>query len=279
MDLCQGCQQPMEVVEPGFFYHVGCIPPFTPVPGMKGMSPYDLEIKEDLIEVVQWAQNHSRRSQQVALGCSEVGHSCDRRLAYKIAGVPPTGWSNDPWPAVVGTSIHTWMEAAVNDYQHVHGVNRWLTELEVLPSPLVKGHTDLYDINRAAVLDWKFPSPDNLRKMREEGPPAQYRVQVMLYGLGHQRAGRDVKRVGIVALGRQGWLKDMWVWTTEYSRAEAEEALQRIYRIGDQLIAGNVETNSLLWATIDASPSRLCAWCPWYRKEAIAASEKGCPGK
>lgn len=276
--LCQGCGKPMEVVETGFFYHVECIPLFTPIPGMKGMSTYDLEIKEDIIEVVRWAQNNSRRSQQVALGCSEVGHECDRRLAYRIAGVDPGGYVNDPWPAVVGTSIHSWMEAAVNDYQAVHSTKQWITEMEVLPSPLVMGHTDLYDTQRNLVLDWKFPSPDNLRKMREDGPSVQYQVQVMLYGLGHRNAGRPVDRVGIVALGRQGWLKDMYVWTTEFDRSVAEQALARIYAIGGTLMNGDLGSPQF-WQDVPATPTRLCSWCPWHRREKKAADQFGCPGK
>lgn len=279
MDLtCATCHKPMIEIEPGFPYHPNCIPEFTPIPGMKGMSPYDLEIKEDIIDIVRWAQNHSQRSQQVALGCSEVGHTCDRRLAYRIAATPEAGYSNDPWPAVVGTSIHTWMEQAVNDYQQVHSIQKWITEMEVLPSPLIKGHTDLYDVPRKAVLDWKFPSPDNLRKMREDGVPQQYQIQVMLYGLGHIVAGRPVERVGIVALGRQGWLKDMFVWTTEFDRTVAQQALERIYAIGHKLIDADL-TDPQTWQNIPADPSRLCSWCPWHRRDGGPANATGCPGK
>lgn len=276
---CAGCHQPMIEIEPGFQYHPNCIPTFTPIPGMKGMSHYDLEIKEDIIDVVRWAQNHSRRSQQVALGCSEVGHDCDLRLAYRIANMPVTGFSNDPWPAVVGTSIHSWMETAINEYMKAHVMEeRWVTEMEVLPSPLVMGHTDLYDVPRKLVLDWKFPSADNLKKMREEQPSKQYQIQVQLYGLGHVNAGRPVERVGIVGLGRQGWLKDMYVWTTEFDRSVAQQALDRIYAIGHKLITLDILNNPDGWQQIDRHPTRLCSWCPWFRRDAKGVSEHGCPG-
>lgn len=276
---CQACHQPMTLIDDGFPWHPNCAPQFAALPGTSGMSTYDLELKEDLIEIVYWAQANSRRSQQVALGCSEVGSECDRRLAYRIAGTPECGNRNDPWPAIVGTSIHSWMETAVNDYQHVHSISKWFTEMEVLPSPIVKGHTDLYDSERALVLDWKFPGSDNLRKMRLDGPSPQYVTQVMLYGLGHVNAGRKVDRVGIVALGRQGWLKDMHVWTTEFDRSVADAALQRIYRIGQVLLDNNVESNAALWEYIPAVPSRLCTWCPFYRKSNSVANQYGCPGK
>jgi hypothetical protein len=280
MKRCAGCSQPLIEAVEGFPWHPGCVPQFTRMPGFD-MSPFELEIREDLIEIVRWANLNSKRSQQVALGCSEVGHECDRRLAYRIAGVEAGGYGNDPWPAIVGTSIHAWMEQAINDFQAVHGVSEWITEMEVLPSPLVMGHTDLY--REGLVLDWKFPSPDNLRKMREAGPSVQYVTQVQLYGLGHVNAGRRVDRVGIVALGRQGWLKDMYVWTTEFDRSAAEAALNRIYAIGHQLIAAETNGPSLtddqIWQSFPATPSRLCSWCPFYRRDLAEAGRKGCPGK
>lgn len=276
--LCLGCGKPMEVAETGFHYHMWCIPHFTPIPGFKGMSAYDLEIREDVIEVVRWADANRSRSKQVALGCSEVGHPCDRRLAYRIAATPGSGYSNDPWPAVVGTAVHAWMEDAVRLFQEAHGLDHWVTEMEVLPSPIVKGHTDLYDARRKLVLDWKFPSPDNLRKMRDEGPSQQYVTQVQLYGLGHVNAGREVQRVGICAMGRQGWLKDAWVWTTEFDIVAARKSLDRIYSIGKTLMDADL-SDPVVWQQIQAAPSRLCSWCPYHNRELKIANEKGCPGK
>lgn len=278
MDSCLTCGQPVEVVEEGFLYHPHCIPTFTPIPGMQGMSFYDLELKEDIIEVVRWADANRSRSKQMQLGCSEVGHPCDRRLGYRIAGVPVTGFRNDPWPAIVGTAVHAWMEEAVNAFQQAHGLDHWVTEMEVFPNPLVKGHTDLYDAKRFLVLDWKFPSPDNLRKMRTDGVPGQYVTQVHLYGLGHEQAGRRVDRVGVVALGRQGWLKDVFVSTMEYDRQHAKDALARVYRIGNHLLNADLDRDQT-WESIRAAPSRLCTWCPWHRPQMSSASREGCPGK
>jgi hypothetical protein len=261
-------------------YHVGCYPDFEIMPGFN-MTGFDLELKEDLTEVIIWANNHSHRSQQVSLGCSEVGQECDLRLAYRMAGMAGMAAvhnGGDPWPAIVGTSIHSWMEQAVNDFQGVHGTKRWLTELSVYPSAIVAGHTDLYDTQTASVLDYKFPSPDNLRKYKTDGPPTQYVTQVQLYGLGHERAGRPVKRVGLVALGRQGWLKDMWVWTTEYDREHALAAVQRIFALGDKMIALGLPESGA-WKEIERSPTRLCSWCPMWNRDAKEPGADGCPGK
>lgn len=274
--LCRACG----TIIPGDWegeWHVGCYPAFERMPGFE-MTGFDLELKEDLVEVVLWANRNAGRSQQVALGCSEVGQECDLRLAYRMADMPAVHDGGDPWPAIVGTSIHAWMEQAVNDFQQVHSTRRWLTELAVYPDTIVAGHTDLYDTETFTVLDYKFPSPDNFKKMKTDGPSAQYVTQVQLYGLGHERAGRRVDRVGIVALGRQGWLKDLWVWTVPYDREHALGAVRRIFELGDRMMAlGLPESDA--WEQIERSPTRLCSWCPMWNRGEKTATSKGCPGK
>lgn len=247
------------------------------MPGFE-MTGFDIGLKEDLTEVIRWANNHAGRSQQVALGCSEVGQECDLRLAYRMANMPSVHNGGDPWPAIVGTSIHAWMERAINDFQAVNGTSRWLTELEVYPNALVAGHTDLYDTETGTVLDHKFPSPDNFKKMKTDGPSAQYITQVQLYGLGHENAGRPVNRVGIVALGRQGWLKDLWVHTVPYDREHALAAVKRIYDLGARMIELGLPESGA-WQEIERSPTRLCSWCPMWNRNETEPSAKGCPGK
>lgn len=278
MVLCETCGKDLVPAEEGFNFHVECIPEFTAIPGMRGMSQYELEIREDIIELVRWASSNSPRSLQRALGCSEAGHPCDRRIGYKLASVAEQGFRNDPWPSIVGTATHSWMETAVARFQEAHGLSHWHTELQVHPSPFVKGHTDLYDARRQLVLDWKFPSPDNLRKMRDEGPSEQYKAQVRLYGLGHLKAGRPVRRVGIVALGRQGWLKDMFVWTEAFDEQLAQSYVDRVVSIGRFLLGSDIASDGP-WQTLQASPSRLCTWCPYYSRDVKEAGARGCPGK
>ena len=258
-------------------YHVTCWPDFEAMPGFD-MTSYDLEVKEDLIEIVLWAARHSKRSQQVALGVSEVGQECDLRLAYRMADMPAAHNGGDPWPAIVGTSIHTWMEVAIRDYQGVHGISEWFTEMEVWPSPLVLGHNDLYHASRGLILDWKFPGRTNMANMRKEGPSLQYRIQVQLYGLGQRRAGRKVERVGIAALGREGWLKDLYVHTEPFDEDMALKALDRIETLGSKMIALGLP-ESPMWQEIDRSPTRLCSWCPMWNRNETVPSSKGCPGR
>lgn len=273
--LCRACGVMITGDWPGE-WHVGCYPDFEIMPGFD-MTSFDLEIKHDLDSVIRWADNSRGRSTQVALGVSEVGQECELKLAYRMAAMPAVHNGGDPWPAIVGTAIHAWVEQAVNDYQAIHGISQWFTEMEVFPSPLVMGHTDLYHRD-GLVLDLKFPSADNLRKMKADGPSIQYVTQVQLYGLGHEKAGRPVTRVGIVAAGRQGWLKDLWVHTIPYDRDYALAALQRIYDIGEKMISLDLPESGA-WHEIERSPTRLCTWCPHWNRNETVPSARGCPGK
>ncbi len=274
--VCPKCNLRIDKDWPGQ-WHVGCYPDFEIMPGFS-MTSFDLELKEDLTEVILNANRNSSRSKQVALGCSEVGQECDLRLAYRMADMPAVHNGGDPWPAIVGTAIHAWMEQAVTDFQAIHSTRRWLTELAVYPDTIVAGHTDLYDTENFVVLDYKYPSPDNFKKMKLDGPSVQYMIQVQLYGLGHIRAGRRVDRVGIVALGRQGWLKDLWVHTVPYDQEVALAAIKRIYDLGEKMISlGLPESGE--WKQIDRSPSRLCSWCNYWNRNATEPGAKGCPGR
>lgn len=275
--LCRACGKIILGDWPGQ-WHVKCHPEYEPMPGMDGMTPFDLGIKDDLINVIRWASNSSPRSQQVSLGVSEVGHPCERRIGYTMAGIPHVNLLADPWPATVGTSIHTYLESAVNEYQKVHGLDDWATELEIDTDGFIRGHTDLYDKKRFTVLDYKFPSGDNVKKMKKDGPSIQYKTQVQLYGLGHVRAGRRVDRVGIVAVGRQAWLKDIYVWTAPFDQAMAEKALERVYSLGRKLIDMDIVNNPGNWADIPSKPDFLCRFCPYYRRGAITIDQNGCPG-
>lgn len=274
--LCRKCGSLITGDWPGE-WHVNCYPDFERMPGFE-MTSFDLELKEDLDEVIRTSFKNSGRSKQVGLGASEVGQECDLRLAYRMADMPSVHNGGDPWPAIVGTSIHAWMEQAVTDFQAIHSTRRWLTELAVYPDTIVAGHTDLYDTQNFVVLDYKFPSPDNFKKMKADGPSEQYITQVQLYGLGHERAGRRVDRVGIVALGRQGWLKDLWTWTTEYDREAALAAIKRIYDLGERMIElGLPESDA--WDQLPRTPTRLCSWCPAWNRNAERPTGRGCPGK
>lgn len=268
--LCRKCGTLLDehLTSTGQDYHPACSP--TSVNEALGT-----EVLSDLADVIKWTDNNSTRSLQTAIGPSELGSLCDRRIAYRIAGTPEANWWSDPLPAIVGTAVHTWLEKAVNSFQQAHFMDRWVTEITVQPDPLVKGHCDLYDKQSRAVIDWKTVSPTKLKSWKSSGPPEHYKDQVNLYGMGLIKAGFPVAKVMLVAVPRSGWLRDMQIWVDDYSPDRAQAALDRMY-----LIAGNMikAGDDLAFSEIPAVPGNECSYCPWYRGGDKKADMSGCPG-
>jgi len=132
------------------------------------------------------------------------------------------------------------------------------------------------------VIDYKTIGVDGMRKVRKGQINPAYRTQIQIYGLGHERAGREVAQVCLVFLSRSGWLDDAEVHMEPYNKQMALDALARLYRIADQLIDLQVEENPHRYQLIDASPGDDCIWCAHHNRDLdpeIAASEKGCPGR
>lgn len=119
-----------------------------------GSNPQAMALKHELSQVILWTEHNAPRSLQRSIGPSELGDACDRRLAYRIAGIEPVNFG-DPWPAIVGTSIHDWLERAINRYQSTVKDLGYLTELRVYPDPMVKGRSDLFHVPTATVVDHK----------------------------------------------------------------------------------------------------------------------------
>lgn len=247
-----------------------------------GPDPVALALKQELTEIILWNERESPRSKQLAIGPSELGDACDRRIAYRIAGTPAVNVWTDPWPAIVGTSIHNWLETAVNQYQKHKGDHGWLTELRVSPDPMVRGRSDVFNTRTSTVVDWKTSGADGMRKLHKGQIPPGYVTQIQLYGLGHKNAGRDVKNVALVFLPRSGWLDDAFVWQTPYDESVATAALERMYRIGSQLIEMDIESNPHRFGLVEATPGDSCVWCPFFNRNKdpdMAADASGCPGK
>ncbi|MGH7252855.1 MAG: hypothetical protein ACREIE_03545 [Nitrospiraceae bacterium] len=229
----------------------------------------------DLTDVIRWTDDHSARSQQATIGPSELGVACDRRIAYRLAGAPEINTWMDPWPAIVGTAIHTWLEKAVSSFQAAHHMSRWQTEITVHPDPLVVGHCDLYDSELKIAVDFKTVSPSKLKQWQTSGPSETHKDQVSLYARGLIAVGKPVDWVALVAFPRSGWLNDAQVWIEGYDPTRGQRVLDRMYGIADTLI------NQGEWhdfAAIPASPGGDCAYCPWYRGGCGQADLSGCPG-
>jgi len=278
--LCRVCGAKMSQVfgeYEDFPWHPLCAPDDACVPGTDE-TYFELGLRETLTSIIKWADNNATRSQQVMLGCSEIGDACDRKIAMTMVGLDQANYETDPWPSIVGTAIHTWLETAMARYQEVHGVVEWLTEMEVWPSRWLPGHTDLYHRPTGTVLDLKNPSRTNFRKMMKDGIGDTYEVQIQAYGMGNVRAGRPVKRVGIVMLPRDGNLSEMRVLTRPYDPAVVEKAFGRIEGLADLIEKLDLVNHPERWGQVSHAPSRLCGWCKFYSPK-VKPGLGGCPGK
>lgn len=236
----------------------------------------------DYVGAVETKMAGHPRSKQTRIGPSEIGVACDRRIGYKLAGVP--GRTQAPsWRAQIGTAVHAWMEAVFDSYNLAHaaelgGQERYLVEnrvdLGVVPwlGYRVTGSCDLYDRVTGTVLDHKIVGPAQLKNYKANGPSPQYRVQAHLYGYGWGLAGHPVETVAIAFWPRNGDLKDVHVWHEPYSADTAKNALSRLSGIAQAVnLLGDGVFEHL--ATADS----YCGYCPFYKPNATSLAE-GCPG-
>ena len=63
---------------------------------------------------------------------------------------------------------------------------------------------DLYDAQNFRVIDHKCLGSSTHDKLRTQGPPRHYYVQLLLYALGYIRAGYTVRSIAIAAWPRTG---------------------------------------------------------------------------
>lgn len=253
----------------GSTYHPNCEPVNT-------LEVTSQLLLSDLTDIIRWTDQSSDRSQQHGIGPSELGGDCDRKIAYRLAGTEEINHWMDPLPAIIGTAIHTWMQEAVTKFQQVHHMDRWETELTVHPDPLVVGHTDLYDRELQACIDYKTVGPTKLKEWKSKGPSEAHKDQVNLYAKGLIASGRPVRYVILVAIPRAGSsLRDIRMWIEEYDPARAQKCLDRMYGIANILIE---QGESLDFEAIDAAPGALCSYCPWYRGGTGPAEVRGCSG-
>lgn len=274
MAICPACLGPLDPVVEALGKHPGCL------------SPEQVkadQLKIELTDVINWADANAARSLQTEPGPSELGTLCDRRLGYKLAGVPeaPGHRQMDAWPAIVGTAVHGWLQRAVDAFSEAHPGSPYRTETKVQVDDIISGSSDLYHDYMRMVVDYKTCGADMLNKLRRgESPPAGYQVQCHLYGLGYANQGLPVEHVALVFLPRGGWLKDMYVWVSRWEREIAEEALTRMYEVGQLLVNMEIEGEANPWHRLEGVPSKDCAWCPWFspRPPEQGADVTGCPG-
>lgn len=241
-----------------------------PVQGIAG------EIASMVIGDVKHAAATDPRSLQVALGPSDLGTPCIRRLAYGILDWPKTNADTDPWATIIGKAVHAWMAETYEARNRSLGYERFLVERRVyLPGP-VAGSCDLYDRDTRRLIDWKVTGLPNLKKYRANGPGAQYRTQVHEYALGRQLAGDTPEHVAVVFLPRGGRITDLHVWAEPYQPQIAVDAIKRYQATRDALVTVDPEQFPDRWAMFPTADAH-CMWCPFHLPMSSDLS-RGCPG-
>jgi hypothetical protein len=266
-------------------------PTVSPAHMQNGNTPWAQNYTRGLRDVVTRYAARLPRNLQRHLGPSELGHVCDRQLVGKMAGVDfGHGGGNmlhDPWPSIVGTALHAFMEQAFT-WDSEHGLNpgRWLTERRVTPDPGAAephpGTADLYDAAHGAVVDWKMQSEAIRYRLRKDGPPYHYYIQMLLYGLGYMHLGFPVSRVVLVSWPRtKSSMDDVYAWERQITASDIAEVAAVLDKtvIREQL-AGYVAQGAMSFWDIPPTPSvDDCTYCPFYNPAALAdGTARGCPG-
>lgn len=261
------------------------------------MTSLDVDLKQQLTAVIKHAAANAPRSRQTAIGPSEVGQDCARRLAYKLLDWPAANPDGDPWPSIVGTATHAWLgdafEAASSPpmatAQNIASAagrmaaaqpGRYLVEkrLTIAPPLLPGGSCDLYDTWTETVIDHKVVGASSMARYKREGPRQQYRVQLHVYGFGWELAGRVPRNVALAFYPRGGLLSGLWVWSEPYDRQVALDAIARLHNIRQLAISLDPEAHPERWALIPATADHGCTYCPWWRPGSTDLSS-GCPGE
>lgn len=197
-----------------------------------------------------------------------------------MADAPILNRGGDPLPSIVGVAMHKEMEEVMRWVNQRLGYEKWLIEAKV--ERPIAGTCDLFDTDRGAVIDWKFPGPTMFKKYRErtrEGlpPSPEYDSQIDLYGLGMENLGYTVNTVGIMFIPRAGRMMDAFMYHREYNRDNAIRVAHRNDDIRKLVGAFDIENHPERANLIPRTPGDACRYCPYFN--AVADEDgRGCCG-
>jgi len=230
------------------------------------MDPVAFAVVESYTSLIALGAMTSPRSLQLSIGSSEIGFDCDRRIAYKLAGVPAVHRSLDPMRALIGIGLHAALEALF--YRLDAGSGRFLVEQHV-EYRQVPGQADLYDRFTGLVIDWKSSTVSRIRQYRREGLPRHYVVQIQMYAAALAAMGEKPKSTAVIMLPIDGELNKAWAWVAPVDQSIADAAVDRLNVLRER---GRASA-----AYVPATPSRLCNYCDHFRPGWTDLST-GCPG-
>lgn len=217
------------------------------------------------------------RSQQTALGPSEVGMECQRALAYRLLNTPEKPDPRLPWAPMVGTSVHATVAEALEEENKRLGRERWLVEQRLHPAADLSGSCDAFDTDVNMVVDWKVVGDKSLATLQHEMSP-EYETQINIYGLGWENAGRTVEWVRICLLARSSHdFRMSREWTRPYDRGIAERALARMAETKKLITALKLAQGDRGWAEVPGTSSKPCSWCKYF-KAGDGPTRQGCSG-
>ena len=196
------------------------------------------------------------RSMQTEIGASSV-YGCARQAWSIIHGKKKVNTNTESLAAIIGTAVHATLAEAM---KQADTFDDFLIE-EEFRTPDLKGHVDLYIKSTKTVIDWKTTTKKNMNKF----PTEQQKMQVHLYGYLIEENGYSVETVSLVAIARDGWMKDVKVWEAPYSRKTALEGIQWVRDLQMQLSPPAPER-----------PRQFCRdFCEFYDETGL----EGCVGK
>ena len=212
-----------------------------------------MDIRELLIKALHEKENSRGRSTQVQIGPSELG-GCRRKVWYRLNKQPETNDNEIKLAAIMGTAIHSAIEAALANNKEV------LLE-QTVEFDGMKAHVDCFIPGTGDVVDWKTVKVKNLSYF----PSQQQRWQVQVYGYLISKSGLGkVQTVNLVAIPRDGDERDILVHSEPYDEAIALEALNWLSAIKQSDTA--------------PAPEKDESYCKFYCKYYDASGEMGCVG-
>jgi hypothetical protein len=234
------------------------------------------ELSANVRKVIEHRSANSDRAKQKALGVSEIGEKCVRKLIYKMSGQAETNKS-DPWASIQGTALHAWLADAFERFND-KDAPRFFIERRVEVNEGLVGTCDLFDTIDGVVIDHKCVGSSSMQKRKREGATEQQRIQINLYGLAYEKMGFTVKKVALVFYPIGGRLDGVHTIIEDYDRNLALAALDRYEGIKALFASLAPVENPDKWPLIPASPSSSCLFCPFYLPKSEDLS-KGCPGE
>lgn len=258
-------------------------------------------LAEELYQEIERRITEHPRSQQVAIGPSEIGTACARQLMYTMAAVRPVRDRGAPWLPTIGTACHDWLAEALIEANARIGWTRYLVELRSRAGHIngygdLDGSADVYDRLTGSVIDWKVVGATSLKKYRGK-MRAEYKVQPHTYGLGILRRGLPVRRVVVMCLPRnEDSVRNGVVWSEPFDERIALAAISRAERVNTLRTvlgiarAATVRNGDLHAAGVgqladpNGTPEALavpvadeCRYCPWLAAGTTDLT-RACPG-